>query len=1110
MLPLHPIDLFSEDGTVVTEADREALAARKGKCSSCDIPTHKVAFPLRKVPLTNDHVYQGQCIRCSHLTNNNNNSPQQTHIPEHVRTTWEQKYPHLVIASSSRQRGHNRKPSHGTSIRQASLTSSQNSQRRSEKSSLSPMTRSRHHVQLPTNLLDDSEHASGPTSSRSMPLRNSATNPACVVVVDQGHRRCHSQGNPHIATSPHKKCAATTPMHHHRKPSRGNPIPPLPLNTSHHQTLRQPTSHPQDWDVACNEDAFLDALLLSAITVEAEEDGVHPLLRDSSTPGCHETHHHDVSHAMSSGNNNNNRVHVLEDTPVVNGMPVVLANNNNGMVVTNGVPITGEQSKCCNCGHGHSSSASILLTRENIHHWLHQAQLPEDFRLQIVDNKNNNNLIEAITMEMKVSKCNKTVQRNGCRILYQYCTSTASDNWVNGDEETTKGICSMASALISAINCNVEDPVVVEHASLTLDQLMPAFMACSQQHNSNYDRVQRAIRLATEALVAALERQQGNLPAQQAITKTLYWYNFMTEKESTTVVQNVMIAKQAKLLPTLQACMQEHVHDELLQQYACGILNLLLVQQQQQQQQEKASQDAAESSSNHEYNPVVALLCLIMDRHRKIVCVQQEAMACLYSATVNNSLVEAVEISAVVEAMKAHPKDKSVQSFGCGVIRNVSVRKTNVSVIEQCGGIDVIARAMDAHPGEMMLQCSGCRALKHLAVDDSMELLIQQKGGIGTIIQSLQGFPLEAELQREGYAALAHLSHRKDSKSILVRHPGLATMLVAAMKQHRQDGNVQQKVCSVLLNLSLSETFTNAFDQLGGITLVAAAMTNHAEDVKLQQYAIGSLQNFCRKGNCSATLRASGAIEAAIHSMSAYGGNLKIQMHALGFIKNASTHKETAIQIAQAGGVRSIREVTEKHTYNAALHLEACLAMVNMSRAKEVGATIVENGGVSIAICAMRQHVDSAAAQYAGCGLLWSLSATTSTSHDVIASQGGVRSILQAMKKHPKAADVQQKACLALYNLTPHEGCRKGIEENGRGVILAVTAMREHGSDLPIQRYACKFLALMVRGGKHNVDILTANGGVPVVNAALESFRSNDDVQKYGTRIVEIFRRSHG
>eukprot|EP00546_Thalassionema_frauenfeldii_P021261 CAMPEP_0178902840 /NCGR_PEP_ID=MMETSP0786-20121207/4828_1 /TAXON_ID=186022 /ORGANISM="Thalassionema frauenfeldii, Strain CCMP 1798" /LENGTH=1332 /DNA_ID=CAMNT_0020574151 /DNA_START=83 /DNA_END=4082 /DNA_ORIENTATION=+ len=74
------IPQFNRHGTALSQEERKALAKKNGVCVRCGVPTHDVKM-FRRSPLTNEHVYEGKCIKCR---------PEK--CPKEVVQAWELKF----------------------------------------------------------------------------------------------------------------------------------------------------------------------------------------------------------------------------------------------------------------------------------------------------------------------------------------------------------------------------------------------------------------------------------------------------------------------------------------------------------------------------------------------------------------------------------------------------------------------------------------------------------------------------------------------------------------------------------------------------------------------------------------------------------------------------------------------------------------------------------------------------------------------------------------------------------------------------------------------------------------------------------------------------------
>lgn len=88
------IPMFNQHGTALSQEERENIAKKKGICVGCGVKTHEVKV-FKSKQLTNDHVYQGVCIR-----------DYPSRVPTHIYQEWESKFKPQVAAVQAVSSGH--------------------------------------------------------------------------------------------------------------------------------------------------------------------------------------------------------------------------------------------------------------------------------------------------------------------------------------------------------------------------------------------------------------------------------------------------------------------------------------------------------------------------------------------------------------------------------------------------------------------------------------------------------------------------------------------------------------------------------------------------------------------------------------------------------------------------------------------------------------------------------------------------------------------------------------------------------------------------------------------------------------------------------------------
>src|SRR3989338_2633430 len=92
--------------------------------------------------------------------------------------------------------------------------------------------------------------------------------------------------------------------------------------------------------------------------------------------------------------------------------------------------------------------------------------------------------------------------------------------------------------------------------------------------------------------------------------------------------------------------------------------------------------------------------------------------------------------------------------------------------------------------------------------------------------------------------------------------------VVAAMRSHSANLDIQSNGCSVLLNLALDIDANARIGGCGGVEVVVAAMCAHLADSDVQYFRCGAILNLAVNNSANkARIREYGGIEAAVAAM---------------------------------------------------------------------------------------------------------------------------------------------------------------------------------------------------------------------------------------------------
>eukprot|EP00743_Colponemidia_sp_Colp-15_P001462 GILK01001601.1.p1 GENE.GILK01001601.1~~GILK01001601.1.p1 ORF type:complete len:421 (+),score=59.88 GILK01001601.1:219-1481(+) len=214
-------------------------------------------------------------------------------------------------------------------------------------------------------------------------------------------------------------------------------------------------------------------------------------------------------------------------------------------------------------------------------------------------------------------------------------------------------------------------------------------------------------------------------------------------------------------------------------------------------------------------------------------------------------------ICAVLNAMRAHPGDSEVQAEACKVLvvfsrplggaegRAFVGREdilTNVTRVGNEGGVGLVMEAMRRHPHDASLQANACWALVNLALVSDHKQMIVKEGGVDLILSAMTNHSQDAEVQYRACFVLVNLAIPESNKSMIVEKGGVP-LILSAMKLHPSHLQLQHRACVVLRNLCFLQQNIGVLKRAGVRQLIEVALANHPQDQQIQLVACDILES---------------------------------------------------------------------------------------------------------------------------------------------------------------------------------------------------------------------------------------------------------------------------
>lgn len=143
-------------------------------------------------------------------------------------------------------------------------------------------------------------------------------------------------------------------------------------------------------------------------------------------------------------------------------------------------------------------------------------------------------------------------------------------------------------------------------------------------------------------------------------------------------------------------------------------------------------------------------------------------------------------------------------SYGSTLWSKSILQKTSSSSSQSLlagnGGIDAIIQAMKTHVGDSSVQLYGFSALMNLAVDRSNQQFITNRDGIRTMITAMRALANDRIVQKRGCDTFIQLAFDKYNRKSIIENEGVETIM-HAMHVHKDDECIQTACCQALFFL---------------------------------------------------------------------------------------------------------------------------------------------------------------------------------------------------------------------------------------------------------------------------------------------------------------------
>jgi hypothetical protein len=404
--------------------------------------------------------------------------------------------------------------------------------------------------------------------------------------------------------------------------------------------------------------------------------------------------------------------------------------------------------------------------------------------------------------------------------------------------------------------------------------------------------------------------------------------------------------------------------------------------------------------------------------HRTSLALQKSGLVALLELTQTNigrtAIVAAKGAECVCWSMKEFASSIAVQIHGATLLCNMAYGSPETKKrIGKIGGIDAIVDSMKAHPSDSTLQQRCCMALQTLTCDIRVNQWITGRAlGIEAILNALRSFPEEASVLFHGCAALCNVCADEPDNRSRSADSGALELTISLLK-----GNVSQSdfVEHGLLFLRNMVTEDKAAQlRIGnedGVHVVLGCLSEHLGSTTITEYGCSVLRYLFFVEQNRLRVRDHGGMNIFVRVLWESGKYCDVAESALYAVGNAIFDiPANKSSFARHGGIPALIAVMALHLDKVNIQEHGCRALRNLSNADGLNLRILEeSGAVDCAMCAMIAYPQNGFIQEHGCAMLYNLA------HEVFSLSRmkalNVEAIVEtSLKSHPESPNVYGQA----------------------------------------------------------------------------------------------------
>ena len=205
--------------------------------------------------------------------------------------------------------------------------------------------------------------------------------------------------------------------------------------------------------------------------------------------------------------------------------------------------------------------------------------------------------------------------------------------------------------------------------------------------------------------------------------------------------------------------------------------------------------------------------------------------------------MEVMGMAEATAALREHVTVARVAEEACSRLSTLAEGVGEFSEPLQRQAVTAVVQAMQAHPQVATVQMISCSALDYLtkSISSAGRQAAAEAGAIEAVLNAMQAHLQEKSVQVLGLSALTSLCYGHDAAMLRATEGGALRVAVAAMRAHPQNEGLQLLGSVALIRFGKGEANKHRAAEAGGRLVVSAAMKAFPKLKRLGKHLLGVL-----------------------------------------------------------------------------------------------------------------------------------------------------------------------------------------------------------------------------------------------------------------------------